>query len=159
MHRPAFDALLMVKPQFEVGRERVGKQGVVRDAEARKDAVRSVVAAAAEQGWAVIGLAPAGLPGPKGNVETFVHFAEAGREGAAPELTPSSKRRSRDCAAGAAGRLIHDRRVQRVVLMSHDAVHGVESPVRALLGPAPSVVRSSASTRRSRARSGSCRSA
>jgi 23S rRNA (cytidine1920-2'-O)/16S rRNA (cytidine1409-2'-O)-methyltransferase len=85
---PVFDALLMVKPQFEVGRERVGKQGVVRDPEARKDAVRSVVAAAGEVGWAVIGIAPAGLPGPKGNVETFVHFVEASRDGAAAELTP-----------------------------------------------------------------------
>ncbi|MDO9353488.1 MAG: TlyA family RNA methyltransferase [Solirubrobacteraceae bacterium] len=85
---PEFDALLMVKPQFEVGRDRVGKQGVVRDPEARKDAVRSVVAAAAEVGWAVVGIAPAGLPGPKGNVETFVHFVEAGRAGASPELTP-----------------------------------------------------------------------
>lgn len=84
---PSFDALLMVKPQFEVGRDRVGKQGVVRDPEARKDAVRSVVAAAAELGWAVHGIAPAGLPGPKGNVETFVHFTEAGREGSSPELT------------------------------------------------------------------------
>ncbi|MDQ8045873.1 MAG: TlyA family RNA methyltransferase [Solirubrobacteraceae bacterium] len=84
---PRFDALLMVKPQFEVGRDRVGKQGVVRDPETRKDAVRGVVAAAAELGWAVVGAAPAGLPGPKGNRETFVHFAEAGREGASAELT------------------------------------------------------------------------
>ncbi len=84
---PVFDALLMVKPQFEVGRERVGKQGVVRDPEARKDAVRAVVAAAADLGWAIVGVAPAGLPGPKGNVETFVHFAETGREGSSTELT------------------------------------------------------------------------
>jgi 23S rRNA (cytidine1920-2'-O)/16S rRNA (cytidine1409-2'-O)-methyltransferase len=86
---PVFDALLMVKPQFEVGRERVGKQGVVRDDEARKDAVRSVASAAAELGWAVVGAAPAGLPGPKGNRETFVHFCEAGRPGSSTELTAS----------------------------------------------------------------------
>lgn len=83
-----FDALLMVKPQFEVGRDRVGKQGVVRDEEARRDAVRIVAAAAAELGWAVMGVSPAGLHGPKGNRETFLHLVEATREGASPTLTP-----------------------------------------------------------------------
>lgn len=82
-----FDALLMVKPQFEVGRERVGKNGVVRDDEDRRDAVRSVVASAARHGWAVAGIAPAGLTGPKGNRETFVHFTESGRPGSGA-LTP-----------------------------------------------------------------------
>lgn len=83
-----FDALLMVKPQFEVGKERVGKQGVVRDPEDRRDAVRSVAAAALQLGWAIAGAAPAGLPGPKGNRETFLHLVEGGRDGASAELTP-----------------------------------------------------------------------
>ncbi|MBO9533745.1 MAG: TlyA family RNA methyltransferase [Solirubrobacteraceae bacterium] len=86
---PAFDALLMVKPQFEVGKDRVGKNGVVREPELRLEAVGSVAAAARELGWAVMGAAPAGLPGPKGNRETFLHLVEAGREGAEAELTPA----------------------------------------------------------------------
>jgi 23S rRNA (cytidine1920-2'-O)/16S rRNA (cytidine1409-2'-O)-methyltransferase len=84
---PTFDALLMVKPQFEVGKERVGKNGVVREPELRLEAVRTVAAAAQELGWSVVGAAPAGLAGPKGNRETFLHLAEGGRAGAAETLT------------------------------------------------------------------------
>jgi 23S rRNA (cytidine1920-2'-O)/16S rRNA (cytidine1409-2'-O)-methyltransferase len=81
-----FDALAMVKPQFEVGRERVGKGGVVRDAGDRRAALVEVAAAARAAGAAVLGFAPSGLPGPKGNHETFVWLAEAGRPGAATDL-------------------------------------------------------------------------
>ena len=77
-----FDALAMVKPQFEVGRERVGKGGVVRSAEDRRAALVAVGQGAREHGAAVLGFASSGLPGPKGNRETFVWLAEAGREGA-----------------------------------------------------------------------------
>ncbi|MBX5440061.1 MAG: TlyA family RNA methyltransferase [Solirubrobacteraceae bacterium] len=77
-----FDALVMVKPQFEVGRERVGKGGVVRDPQLRREAVVAVADAAAGLGAAVLGVAPSGLPGPKGNRETFLWLAEGGREGA-----------------------------------------------------------------------------
>ena len=78
-----FDALVMVKPQFEVGRERVGKGGVIRDPELRREAVADVARFARDRcGVAVLGFAPSGLPGPKGNVETFVLLAEAGRDGA-----------------------------------------------------------------------------
>jgi 23S rRNA (cytidine1920-2'-O)/16S rRNA (cytidine1409-2'-O)-methyltransferase len=77
------DVLAMVKPQFEVGRERVGKGGVVRERETRAEALASVARFAAQElGAAVIGFAPSGLPGPKGNLETFVHLAEGGRAGA-----------------------------------------------------------------------------
>jgi 23S rRNA (cytidine1920-2'-O)/16S rRNA (cytidine1409-2'-O)-methyltransferase len=70
-----FDCLAMVKPQFEVGRGRVGKGGVVRDAEERRAVIAAVAAAAPA---AVRGFAPSGLPGPAGNRETFVWLAEAG---------------------------------------------------------------------------------
>ncbi len=66
------DLLAMVKPQFELGPERVGKGGVVRDAEDRRDALRSVADAAAAGGLVVRGFASSGLPGPKGNRETFI---------------------------------------------------------------------------------------
>ena len=72
------DLVAMVKPQFELGPERVGSGGVVRDAEARRDAIRAVAAAIQDAGLVVRGLASSGLPGPKGNRETFVWAARAG---------------------------------------------------------------------------------
>ena len=77
-----FDALVLVKPQFEVGRGRVAKGGVVRDPAVRREAIVAVAAAAAAAGAAVLGAAPSGLPGPAGNRETFLWLAEAGRAGA-----------------------------------------------------------------------------
>jgi 23S rRNA (cytidine1920-2'-O)/16S rRNA (cytidine1409-2'-O)-methyltransferase len=75
-----FDALLMVKPQFEVGRARVGKGGVVRDVALRREAIVDVARAARGLGAAVLGFAPSGLPGPKGNRETFLWLAQGGRQ-------------------------------------------------------------------------------
>jgi 23S rRNA (cytidine1920-2'-O)/16S rRNA (cytidine1409-2'-O)-methyltransferase len=74
------DLVLMVKPQFEVGRERVGSGGVVRDPDDRADAVIDVCTCAAELGLGVAGVAVSPLPGPSGNVEFFVWF----RTGAPP---------------------------------------------------------------------------
>ena len=65
------DLLLMVKPQFEVGREQVG-DGVVRDPQLRAAAVAGVVRAAQAQGLWLRGVTASGLPGPSGNVEYFV---------------------------------------------------------------------------------------
>lgn len=72
--RPA-DFVLLVKPQFEVGRERVGRGGVVRDPELRADAVRQVARAALQLGLRVRGVAPSPLPGPAGNVEYLLWLA------------------------------------------------------------------------------------
>ncbi len=68
---PGGEALAMVKPQFELGRKRVGR-GVVRDLDDRCEAIRVVAEAAGELGLPVRGVASSGLPGPKGNRETFV---------------------------------------------------------------------------------------
>jgi 23S rRNA (cytidine1920-2'-O)/16S rRNA (cytidine1409-2'-O)-methyltransferase len=65
------EVLAMVKPQFELGRKRVGK-GVVRDAGDRREAILTVARAANELELPVRGFASSGLPGPKGNRETFV---------------------------------------------------------------------------------------
>ncbi len=80
---PRYDVLALVKPQFEVGRERVGKGGVVRSTEDRRSALTGVGAVALELGASVLGFASSGLPGPKGNLETFIWFSEVGRQGAA----------------------------------------------------------------------------
>ena len=86
-----FDALAMVKPQFEVGRERVGKGGVVRDAADRRDALVTVAEAARAAGAGVLGFASSGLPGPKGNRETFVWLGEPGRPGAVDDLEAAAR--------------------------------------------------------------------
>jgi len=78
------DMLVMVKPQFEVGRERLGSGGVVREQSLRAEAVEGVAAAALGLGWGVAGLTASPLPGPSGNVEYFVWL----RRGA-PALVPS----------------------------------------------------------------------
>ena len=76
-----FDCLALIKPQFEVGRSLVGKGGVVRDAAARRRALVEVGSSARALGASVLGYASSGLPGPKGNLETFVWLAESSRGG------------------------------------------------------------------------------
>jgi len=76
---PQGEALAMVKPQFELGRDRVGR-GVVRAASDRREAILGVAAAVRELGLPIRGFASSGLPGPKGNRETFVWCGGAGPE-------------------------------------------------------------------------------
>jgi len=73
------DFLAMVKPQFELGKDRVGR-GVVRDAGDRREAILVVAEAARGLGLPVRGFASSGLPGPKGNRETFVWCGGSGPE-------------------------------------------------------------------------------
>ncbi|AWB92492.1 TlyA family RNA methyltransferase [Aeromicrobium chenweiae] len=68
---PEGDIVLMIKPQFEVGRSNLGKNGVVRDPALHADAVLRVCRSAHELGWGTRALAPSPLPGPAGNVEYF----------------------------------------------------------------------------------------
>ena len=69
---PEADMVLMVKPQFEVGKDRVGKGGVVRDSALRAEAVLNVAHAAYTRGWGVRAVTTSPLPGPSGNVEFFL---------------------------------------------------------------------------------------
>jgi 23S rRNA (cytidine1920-2'-O)/16S rRNA (cytidine1409-2'-O)-methyltransferase len=85
---PDADYALMVKPQFEVGKGRVGAGGVVRDPADRAGAVRGVCDAAAALGLGVRGVAASPLPGPAGNVEYFVWL----RRGAPPLLEDDLRR-------------------------------------------------------------------
>jgi 23S rRNA (cytidine1920-2'-O)/16S rRNA (cytidine1409-2'-O)-methyltransferase len=75
---PDADLVLMVKPQFEVGRERLGSGGVVRDPQIRADAVRAVALTAADLGLGVLGVVASSLPGPSGNVEFFLWLRAGG---------------------------------------------------------------------------------
>jgi 23S rRNA (cytidine1920-2'-O)/16S rRNA (cytidine1409-2'-O)-methyltransferase len=79
---PGADLLPMVKPQFEVGRDRLGAGGVVRDPALRADAVLTVARAAADLGWGTAGVVASPLPGPAGNVEFFLWLR---RDAPAPE--------------------------------------------------------------------------
>lgn len=81
---PDADLVLMVKPQFEVGRDRLGKGGVVRRPELRAESVRTVAGQAAALGLGVLGVTASPLPGPSGNVEYFL-WLRAG----APALDPA----------------------------------------------------------------------
>jgi 23S rRNA (cytidine1920-2'-O)/16S rRNA (cytidine1409-2'-O)-methyltransferase len=66
---PPKELILLVKPQFEVGKDRIGKHGVVRDANAHRDAIAGVISAAGAQGWQVRGLSWSPITGPAGNIE------------------------------------------------------------------------------------------
>jgi 23S rRNA (cytidine1920-2'-O)/16S rRNA (cytidine1409-2'-O)-methyltransferase len=73
---PGADLVPMVKPQFEVGKDRVGKGGVVRDLGLRTEAVVAVADAAEQRGWGARAVTTSPLPGPSGNVEFFLWLAE-----------------------------------------------------------------------------------
>jgi 23S rRNA (cytidine1920-2'-O)/16S rRNA (cytidine1409-2'-O)-methyltransferase len=90
--RPDGDLVLMVKPQFEVGKDRLGKGGVVRDAGHRADTVTAVADAAAERGWGAVAVATSPLPGPAGNIEYFLWLRQgAPRIGEAEILAEVSR--------------------------------------------------------------------
>jgi 23S rRNA (cytidine1920-2'-O)/16S rRNA (cytidine1409-2'-O)-methyltransferase len=71
---PGWDAVVLVKPQFEAGKDEVGKGGVVRDPALHRRVVREIVDAALQWGGTTVGVVDSGLPGPKGNREFFVHL-------------------------------------------------------------------------------------
>jgi 23S rRNA (cytidine1920-2'-O)/16S rRNA (cytidine1409-2'-O)-methyltransferase len=88
-----FDCLALVKPQFELGRERVGKGGVVRSARDRRDALESVGEfVTGPLGMSVLGFASSGLPGPAGNRESFVWIGRAGDPRAVASVTDAAGR-------------------------------------------------------------------
>jgi 23S rRNA (cytidine1920-2'-O)/16S rRNA (cytidine1409-2'-O)-methyltransferase len=80
--KPGWQALVLVKPQFEAGREDVGKGGIVSDPEVQRRVLREVAASAVGWGAEVLAVVDSGLPGPKGNREFFLHLADSPR----PEL-------------------------------------------------------------------------
>jgi 23S rRNA (cytidine1920-2'-O)/16S rRNA (cytidine1409-2'-O)-methyltransferase len=77
--QPGWEAVVLVKPQFEAGRAEVRKGGVVRDIEVRKRVVREIVEAALGWRGQAVGAVDSGLPGPKGNRETFLHLVHRER--------------------------------------------------------------------------------
>ena len=94
------DLALMVKPQFEVGKDRVGKGGVVRDLALRTEAVVAVADAAAAQGWGARAVATSPLPGPSGNVEFFLWLRRGAPAIGAEEIDAEVRRASEVGAPG-----------------------------------------------------------
>jgi len=87
------EAVLLVKPQFEVGKDRVGKGGVVRDPLAHADAIRAVMAAALAEGWRACGVVASPITGPAGNHE-YLLWLRAGAwpaQDEAAEAPPDSE--------------------------------------------------------------------
>ena len=72
--RPGWEALVLVKPQFEAGRDEVGKGGVIRDPEVHRRVLREVAESALAWPAETVGVVDSGLPGPKGNREFFLHL-------------------------------------------------------------------------------------
>ncbi|MFP4008222.1 MAG: TlyA family RNA methyltransferase [Spirulinaceae cyanobacterium] len=82
LHRllePPREAILLIKPQFEVGRDRVGKKGVVRDPQAHIDAIAQVQQGACDRGWQALGLTYSPIAGPAGNLEYLLWLQETGQ--------------------------------------------------------------------------------
>ncbi|HKB20279.1 MAG TPA: TlyA family RNA methyltransferase [Gaiellaceae bacterium] len=75
--KPGWEALVLVKPQFEAGREEVGRGGVIRDPEIHRRVLREVVQAALTWPARLVGVVDSGLPGPKGNREFFLHLVHS----------------------------------------------------------------------------------
>jgi len=73
--------LALVKPQFEAGKGRVGKKGVVRDASIHRDVLQAVVTEAGSAGWIVKGLGWSPVKGPEGNIEFWIALATNGESG------------------------------------------------------------------------------
>ena len=96
---PAANLVLMVKPQFEVGKERVGS-GVVTSPDLRCEAVARVVSAAQAEKLAIFGVAASPLPGPKGNVEYFLWMGKVGGDAAGPSEHDGAMEREDRVSAG-----------------------------------------------------------
>ena len=84
--RRDWEALVLVKPQFEAGREDVGRGGVVRDTEVHRRVLREVADAALDWGAETLAVVDSGLPGPKGNREFFLHLARREQPERPPDL-------------------------------------------------------------------------
>jgi 23S rRNA (cytidine1920-2'-O)/16S rRNA (cytidine1409-2'-O)-methyltransferase len=83
---PGWQAIVLVKPQFEAGRAEVGRGGVVRDPAAHRRVLREVAEASVAWGAEPAGVVDSGLPGPKGNREFFLHLVQRERPATPDEL-------------------------------------------------------------------------
>ncbi len=83
--KPEGQVLCLIKPQFEAGRDKVGKKGVVREPETHREVLDDFVSLAAELGFAILGLTFSPVKGPEGNIEFLGHLTLADRPGILPD--------------------------------------------------------------------------
>ncbi len=84
--RPDGDVLCLIKPQFEAGRDKVGKKGVVRDPKVHEEVLRDFLAFAPECGFSVLGLSFSPIRGPEGNIEYLGRLQKGEHEAPAPDI-------------------------------------------------------------------------
>ena len=83
--KPAGQVVCLIKPQFEAGKEKVGKKGVVRDPAVHKEVLDNFVALARELGFTILGLTFSPVKGPEGNIEFLAHLTKAEAAGITPD--------------------------------------------------------------------------
>ena len=84
------EAVCLIKPQFEAGREKVGKKGVVRDKKVHEEVVKTICDFALENGYSVLGLTFSPVKGPEGNIEYLVYLRKSDETALTAEGTPHS---------------------------------------------------------------------
>ena len=88
--RPHGQAVCLIKPQFEAGRDKVGKKGVVREAATHLEVVERVIGMAIENGFSVLGLEFSPVKGPEGNIEYLLYVEKSEAPVVAPEVDPAA---------------------------------------------------------------------
>ncbi|MCR4717378.1 MAG: TlyA family RNA methyltransferase [Lachnospiraceae bacterium] len=83
--KPDAEVVALIKPQFEAGREKVGKKGVVRDTKVHEEVIEAVSTFAYENGYNILGLDYSPIKGPEGNIEYLIHLKKSDEKG---EITP-----------------------------------------------------------------------
>ena len=83
--KPAGQVLCLIKPQFEAGKEKVGKKGVIRDAKIHKEVLDNFVANVTEIGFTILGMTFSPVKGPEGNIEFLAHLTLADQPGITPD--------------------------------------------------------------------------
>ncbi len=86
--RPGAQMVCLIKPQFEAGREKVGKKGVVRDRAVHEEVIENVTEMTAGLGFAILGLAYSPIRGPEGNIEYLMYIEKPGEEGPTGGIEP-----------------------------------------------------------------------
>lgn len=97
--KPSGQVLCLIKPQFEAGREKVGKKGVIRDSATHKEVLDDFVSLAGELGFVILGLTFSPVKGPEGNIEFLGHLTLEAREGILPD-TADVVRQAHDTLQG-----------------------------------------------------------
>ena len=88
--KPTGQVLCLIKPQFEAGRDKVGKKGVVREAATHLEVVERVIGMAIENGFSVLGLEFSPVKGPEGNIEYLLYVEKSEAPAVAPEVDPAA---------------------------------------------------------------------